>query len=196
MQESICSFDLCGRPVKAKGLCASHHRQQLRGKPLTAIPEGFYTWDSSWESLRQKIEHYLDKNDPSGCWIWTRTKSNGYGHVRWGGKMRSVHRAYLAELGYRIPDGLVIDHLCRNHSCANPDHLEIVTDRENILRGVGRAAENAAKTLCIRGHEFTETEKRGRFCRECDNYRQRRAYARKKANASDTPDRSTNGANG
>lgn len=179
MNQSICSFDGCDRLTKAKGLCVSHYQQRLRGRPLTPIREGYYTRDSSWSSLREKIEHYLEEQ-PDGCWIWTRVRTPaGYGHVRWGGKMLSVHRAYLSELGYLLPDGLVIDHLCRNRACANPNHLEIVTNRENILRGVGRAARNAVKTHCKYGHEFTPgntyvyAKTGARMCRECMKLRQR-----------------------
>lgn len=178
MQKSICSFDPCERVVKAKGLCSTHHQQQRRGMPLRAIPERSYTKDSSWSSLREKIEHYLDKQ-PDGCWIWTRVKTpSGYGQVRWGGKMVSVHRAYLSEVGYLLPDDLVIDHLCRNRACSNPDHLELVTNRTNILRGIGLAALNAVKTQCKYGHEFTPentyvTKTGARMCRECGKLRQR-----------------------
>lgn len=54
-----------------------------------------------------------------------------------------------------IPEGLVIDHLCRNRGCVNPDHLEAVTQRENILRGEGLAAANARKTHCPKGHPYS-----------------------------------------
>lgn len=133
----------------------------------------YRTFDSEWSSLREKIEHYLDKSDPNGCWIWTRGKDpQGYGLVSWGGRSSYVHRTYLIELGHEYPDGWVTDHLCRVTSCANPEHLEIVTRRENVIRGVGPTAVNAVKTHCDNGHEFTpeNTSTRpngGRYCRAC-----------------------------
>jgi hypothetical protein len=71
-----------------------------------------------------------------------------------------------------IPDGLVIDHLCRNRKCVNPFHLEAVTLKENILRGAGTGAEFARRTHCNKGHEFSEENTiirsdGGRRCKTC-----------------------------
>ncbi|NED52837.1 HNH endonuclease, partial [Micromonospora aurantiaca] len=74
----------------------------------------------------------------------------------------------------------VTDHLCRNRACVNVTHLEIVTNRINILRGETLQAANAAKTHCIRGHEFTPentyVKNGGRDCRTCARERQRETY--------------------
>lgn len=108
-----------------------------------------------------------------GCWEWTGSKlRSGYGQFTVDGKLMYVHRfSYELHIG-PIPDGLVIDHLCRNTSCVNPAHLEAVTDRTNILRGTAPAARNAARTHCVHGHEFTaentQVDRDGhRKCKTC-----------------------------
>lgn len=55
-----------------------------------------------------------------------------------------------------IPDGLVLDHLCRNRACINPNHLEPVSTRVSILRGEGVMARHARKTHCPHGHPYDE----------------------------------------
>jgi hypothetical protein len=107
------------------------------------------------------------------CIEWKYALShNGYGLKRIGNKMVRVHR-FVYEVCYgKIPDGLVIDHLCRNRKCINPHHLELTTIKENTLRGVGPTAMNAKKTHCKHGHEFndenTYIRKDGRRnCKKC-----------------------------
>jgi hypothetical protein len=85
--------------------------------------------------------------------------------------MGPAHRYAFELLRHEVPDGLALDHLCRDHGCVNPWHLEPVTPRENVLRGVGRTAVNARKTHCIHGHPFTADntviKAEGRACRAC-----------------------------
>ncbi|MEV5567572.1 HNH endonuclease signature motif containing protein [Streptomyces sp. NPDC052196] len=118
-----------------------------------------------------------------GCWEWRGTRDrDGYGQMWLDGRHRSVHRiAYEAVCG-AIPDGLVIDHLCRTRACANPDHLEAVPHRVNVLRGVSFAARKARQTHCVNGHAFTTTNvyrapngtRKCRTCRAAANHRYQR----------------------
>ena len=120
-------------------------------------------------------ERYTPSED--GCWKWTgAVSSSGYPVVSLssGGRTRSylAHRVGYTIAKGPIPDGLTLDHLCRNTLCVNPDHLEPCTEHENILRGNGMSARHARKTHCKRGHGFTpeNTYNRsdgGRECRSC-----------------------------
>lgn len=115
----------------------------------------------------------------SGCWQWTGAGSGaGYGSIPKSARRGTplAHRAVYAILVGPIPTGLTLDHLCRNRRCVNPEHLEAVDVRTNVLRGVGRSAENARRTKCIRGHKL-RTLRRGasagrrRYCLICSRGR-------------------------
>lgn len=128
-------------------------------------------------TFAERFWEKVDKDGPAGCWIWTGAIGNkGYGHitVRRPGFRSTLdaHRlAYEFVVG-EIPPGLQLDHLCRVRRCVNPAHLDPVTRKENILRGVGPTAVNARKTHCKRGHPFDEENTGrntggGRACRAC-----------------------------
>ena len=126
----------------------------------------------------------VDKEHPSGCWVWTASLSDtGYGNFRLVGANVQAHRWSYTELVGPIPNGLVIDHLCRNRSCVNPSHMEVVTRRVNNVRGGSPAAINFAKTHCIRGHDDwrVSNSKGHRQCRECKRMHDRNALRRKRA---------------
>ncbi|KKM02057.1 hypothetical protein LCGC14_1788260 [marine sediment metagenome] len=120
--------------------------------------------------------------DGTGCWPWQRATSRGYGQLSINGTVCSAHRTAYEIVKGPIPDGLQIDHLCRNTRCINPDHMEAVTARVNTLRGNNPPAVNARKTHCKRGHEFvadnTVRTAKGRECRQCRNDNQRLARSR------------------
>lgn len=115
------------------------------------------------------------------CWIWTgssseRSGSNTgarYGEIMVNSVATKSHRAAYELIRGPIPEGLSLDHLCRQTLCCNPDHLEPVTHKENVLRGTSPAAKNAVKTHCKNGHEFTpentyiRPDGAGRACRTC-----------------------------
>lgn len=126
------------------------------------------------------------QQDDNGCLVWTGfLDRDGYGQLAVDGRNTRVHRwSYEYHVG-PIPEGLVIDHLCRNRACANPYHLEVVTVQENTLRGNGPTAANAIKTACKRGHPLTPENvyliPGGRSCRTCRVELTRQWRAKKKA---------------
>lgn len=103
-------------------------------------------------------ESFWNKVSPcpmTGCWLWTASlKPDGYGRsYEYGGHLqRLAHRTAYERLVGPIPADLQVDHLCRVRSCCNPAHLELVTTRENTMRGISFSAVNAAKTSCVNGH--------------------------------------------
>ena len=112
------------------------------------------------------------------CLEWQAQRlPSGYGVFNKSGANRKLWKKVLAhrfayELTFgKIPDGLTIDHLCRNVSCVNPYHLEVITMRENILRGNGLSAIAARRETCVNGHPYTPENTyyyRGwRNCRIC-----------------------------
>lgn len=125
-----------------------------------------------------------------GCIEWTGSRTRwGYGQLsmRGGGGsgVFQAHRVALAWATGEQPLGMVADHLCRNRACVNPEHLEWVTDRVNILRGNGATAQHARKTHCPQGHPYSD-ENTYRFaagrriCKECARARSRRYSQRKR----------------
>lgn len=108
-----------------------------------------------------------------GCWLWTASDNGcGYGQFSVDGKMVYAHVWSFEFFGGVIPEGHQIDHVrargCLHTLCVNPAHLEAVTQKENMLRGTCRAAVNAAKTHCLRGHRLPPyVTGRKRKCAEC-----------------------------
>ena len=100
--------------------------------------------------LKDRIEKTTD------CWNWVGCiGSEGYGRFMKNYKEYLAHRVVYELFKGKIKKGLHIDHLCRNRRCVNPNHLEQVTSRENVLRGEGLFAKNLRKTHCKHGHEFS-----------------------------------------
>lgn len=120
----------------------------------------------------------------SGCWIWLGSQlgrdRSRYGSVWFHGRNRAVHRVIYEIFKGEIGDSLVLDHLCRVTLCCNPDHIEPVDNRTNILRGVGAAAVAAKAIRCRNGHDFSgdnlRVYKGGRKCIICTREQGRRAY--------------------
>lgn len=118
----------------------------------------------------------------TGCWLWLGSEVDGYGRFWDSNRLVMAHRWAYEHYRGPIPSGLQTDHLCRNRCCVNPWHLELVTQRENVLRGNAPAARQALQTHCIHGHLLSgnnvRMNGRRRVCRACDRIRSAR---RKKA---------------
>lgn len=86
--------------------------------------------------LDERVGRRTEIYPVTACWLWQGQQNrNGYGRIKIQGRWLMVHRvSYELHIG-PIPEGLVLDHLCRNRLCCNPQHLEAVTVRENTLRG-------------------------------------------------------------
>ena len=130
--------------------------------------------------LEERLFSRIEKTE--SCWLWLGWRNRlGYGHIGSGGRGGrniAVHRAVYELLVGKIPDGLVIDHLCRNPPCCNPAHLEPVTQGENVRRSA-----SARRSHCIHGHPFTPENtyrwpKVGRRrCKTCNTIAARRYRA-------------------
>lgn len=115
----------------------------------------------------------------SGCYLWTGALiSTGYGIIKMPEGLKLAHRVAWEDVNGPIPEGLVVHHVCENRQRINPEHLRVVTHRENLMAADNVCSRNAAKTTCPKGHPYERRDKSGsRRCRGCQR------EATKKANA-------------
>ncbi|ATS93004.1 HNH endonuclease [Mycobacterium phage Superphikiman] len=133
--------------------------------------------------------HAATKPGANGCIEWAAGRDrDGYGVFHLGKSLRA-HRWIYEHVVGAIPEGFVIDHLCRNRACVNPEHLEPVENRENLMRGETRARRNAEKVECPQGHPYSGdnlyvSPTGGRACKTCRLENLRRFQSdRERANA-------------
>lgn len=128
----------------------------------------------------------IEKHRSSDCWLWTAGLDHkGYARFRDdSGKKVRAHRWAYEWFRSPIPEGLHIDHLCRNRHCQNPWHMDLVTNAENQQRGLVNQCKH--KTHCVNGHPLSGenlhiTAKGARRCLECNRQQCREYYHRRKA---------------
>lgn len=191
-ERSPCSVAECESPNIGRGLCRKHYlrwyetgsvelgvrkRQPPPRPPVTPIEDRF------WAKVQKGPRH----------WLWTGGKTSlGYGMI-WdlerSGSVMAHRLSWEIANGQKIPDGLVVDHLCRVPSCVNPEHLEVVTVAMNTERGLAGEVggmRNRTKTHCPRGHPYSPEntyiyrDGKQRICKTCtsDRAKERRLRAR------------------
>lgn len=185
-QRRRCNVPECTRVHVARGYCALHYRRvRKHGSPASPTP-----------TLSKRLLSKVDRDGPilvqsgtSGpCWMWVGSRCRvGYGWFSISGRQKRAHRVVYELLVGPIPDGRTIDHLCRNPSCVNPEHLEAVTPYENFIRGFSPPARNTRKTHCPEGHPLSSDNlidgaaRRGkRSCKTCVRRANREAARRRR----------------
>ena len=173
MADRTCSVDECERKVSCRGWCTMHYarwykhgstelrpprRCSVKGCERRHESHGFCelhcrrwqrTGDPLCDGRPSTLDRFVAKVERTeDCWLWTGASTAlGYGQFSGGqGRLVYAHRwSYEHHVG-PIPEGLVIDHLCQTPSCVNPEHLEPVTQAENVRRTYLRGAREKAAT--------------------------------------------------
>ena len=186
---STCLVDDCTNQAVKRGWCGMHYRRWQRHGD---VHRGAL-------SDEQRFWSYVDKDGPVAknhpelgpCWLWTGgLKNGGYGQFHFAGGPVPAHRWLYERLHGPVAERCLDHFACDNPPCVNPAHVRPASDRENVLRGIAPSAQNARKTHCDHGHEFTpeNTERWGpdkawRRCRTCTRATGRESKRRARAAA-------------
>jgi hypothetical protein len=146
----ICIFEDCSNPRRGRqGYCNAHYIQSRSGRPLQPAKRHD-------ETPEDRFLEKISKASADGCWTWTGARNDrGYGQIRIKGKIHYAHRLAYEEAYGAIPLGLVIDHLCHNPACVNPQHIHAVTSKQN--------SENLAGVRSRTGFRGVHKTRGGRF---------------------------------
>lgn len=117
---------------------------------METMPPELMEWATRYTRFWGKVQ----KRGHGGCWAWTGGLGRGYGLFFLNGHNVVAHRFAYEHAHGPIPDGLELDHVCRNRRCVRPSHLRVVDHRTNVLAGEAPSARNAAKTQCPMGHPY------------------------------------------
>jgi len=119
-----CSIEGCSNPSRKKGWCNKHYMRWWNYG---------HTELNNRRAFKDKLEDYIIPVTETGCWLWTKgCDSCGYGQTQINGKTVNVHRAVWEVYNGPIPKGMYVLHKCDTPSCANPQHLFIGTQQDNI----------------------------------------------------------------
>lgn len=148
-----------------RGMCQHHYDRARRSGQLAPAHR---------PTVEERFQSRIVKGDnPDDCWSWTGSHTSaGYGTLYVADGMKYIHRLTFEWHVGPIPDDHDIDHLCRTVGCANPMHLEAVTHRANLLRGLTLTARNFSVTHCPADHPYDLANTYidpggGRRCRRC-----------------------------
>ena len=165
---AMCSVEGCEDQVLSRGWCNKHYKRWRNyGDPNVSLVVRHQ--GSPVERFWAKVQK------TEACWLWQATIDRyGYGRFAVSRKqLVGAHRFSFEQVRGPIPEGLVLDHLCRVRHCVNPSHLEPVTQKENSLRGDAPNIVLGRMGMCKYGHAMTpantiyRTRGHGKRCREC-----------------------------
>lgn len=174
-----CKYPGCDHPHESHGWCGGHARKWRQW----GTPDGYVPADHAWDRFWAKV----DIGHPLGCWWWTGAKnSKGYAQAKVLGRTTGAYRFsyefFHGKIGIdpETGDPLEIDHLCRNRSCVNPDHLEPVIHAENIWRSSRYAGHEACRHGHLRVEHGAFNINGHQFCKECARIHQLRRPPRRR----------------
>ena len=158
-------------PVKPCEVCGQLYSQGTR-RLHQFVKSKYCSIKCAGASQQNNILDVLQRIEPdpvTGCHIWSGRKNwKGYGHTNLEGRSLQVHRAVWEHYKGPVPEGLHLDHICRNTSCCNIDHLRAVTPQVNVLAGEGPAARYARRENCDKcGGPFSQYPNGVRYCKPC-----------------------------
>lgn len=133
----ICSIENCEKKTLARGWCSRHwQRWQRHGDPLAGGIDR--------PRVTLSVRFWSKVNKTAKCWLWTGVMNDdGYGLFSHHGKNERAHRFAWTLLVGEIPDGMQLDHRCRNRVCVKPDHLRLATNKQNAEH-LGMRATNTS----------------------------------------------------